>query len=127
MNFQDYLNEIQDFDDASQKELLADWQNGNILDFSSMMEQNNKSFQDFLGTKSSISQPIRLGETVRGMSNVSPLLQVQPSNNSKTVQPIKNCYFIDAQIEQKGNLTVINDLKKTTKDSYLYTSLDVFF
>jgi hypothetical protein len=127
MNFQDYLNELQDFDDASQKELMADWQNGNILDFSSMMEQNNKSFQEFLGTKSRISQPMRLGETVRGMSHVSPLLQVQPANNSKTVQPIKNSYFIDAQIEQKGNLTVINDLKKTTKDSYLYTSLDVFF
>ena len=127
MNFQDYLNELQDFDDASQKELLADWQNGNILDFSSMMEQNDKSFQDFLSTKSSMSQPMRLGETVRGMSNVSPLLQVQPSNNSKTAQLIKNYYFIDAQIEQKGNLTVINDLKKTTKDSYLYTSLDVFF
>lgn len=127
MNFQDYLNEIQDFDDASQQELLADWQNGNILDFSSVMEQNNKSFQDFLNTQSTMSQPIQLGETVRGMSNVSPLLQIQPPNNSKTAQSIKNSYFIDAQTEQKGDLTVINDLKKTTKDRYLYTSLDFFF
>lgn len=127
MNFQDYLNEIQDFDDASQQELLADWQNENILDFSSVMEQNNKSFQDFLNTQSSMAQPIQLGETVRGMSNVSPLLQIQPPNNSKTAQSIKNCYFIDAQTEQKGDLTVINDLKKTTKDRYLYTSLDFFF
>jgi len=127
MNFQDYLNEIQDFDDASQQELLADWQNGDILDFSSVMGQNNKSFQDFLSTQSTMSQPIQLGETVRGMSNVSPLLQIQPPNNSKTAQCIKNSYFIDAQTEQKGDLTVINDLKKTTKDRYLYTSLDFFF
>ncbi|KFF21065.1 hypothetical protein [Chryseobacterium sp. JM1] len=127
MSFQDYLDEIQDFDDTSQKSPLTELQNGNLLDFSSLMHQSNKSFQDFLSTTSGVAQPIQLGENVRGMSNVSPLLQVRPANNSKTASAVKKSYFIDAQIEQKGNLTVINDLKKTTKDRYLYTYLDVFF
>lgn len=112
MTLQDYLNEIQDFDDATQKELLADFQNGNFLDFSSVIQQGTRSFQDFLNMENGISQPMRLGETVRGMSNVSPLLQLRPANNSTAASALKKTYFIDAQMEQSGNLNVINDVKR---------------
>ncbi len=127
MNLEDYLNEIQDFDDASQRELLADFQTGNFLDFSPVMQQNRKNFQDFLNTRNSMPQPIRLGETIRGMSHVSPLVTVKPADNSQSADFLKKTYFVDAQKEKKGNLNIINDLKKTAKDGYLYTSLDVFF
>ncbi|OVE54729.1 hypothetical protein B0E34_18070 [Chryseobacterium mucoviscidosis] len=127
MTYEEYLNEIEDFDDITKQELLADFQNHVPIDNPSMMQQMGYGgFQDFLKVKNE-AQTMQLGETVRGMSNVSPLLQVRPANNSKTASFIKKSYFIDAQVEKKGNLTVINDLKKTVKDSYLYTSLDVFF
>jgi hypothetical protein len=127
MNLEDYLNEIQDFDDASQRELLADFQNGNFLDFSEVMQQSTRSFQDFLNTGNGMPQPIRLGETVRGMNNVSPLVTMKPADNSINADFLKKTYFVDAQKEKKGNLNIVNDLKKTAKDGYLYTSLDVFF
>ncbi|WP_294297751.1 hypothetical protein [uncultured Chryseobacterium sp.] len=127
MNLEDYLNEIQDFDDASQRELLADFQNGNFLDFSEVMQQRHKNFQNFLNTGNSMPQPVRLGETIRGMSHVSPLVTVKPADNSQSEDFLKKTYFVDAQKEKKGNLNIINDLKKTAKDGYLYTSLDVFF
>lgn len=127
MTYEEYLNEIEDFDDITKQELLADFQNHVPIDNPSMMQQMGYGgFQDFLKVKNE-AQTMQLGETIRGMSNVSPLLQVRPANNSKTASFIKKSYFIDAQVEKKGNLTVINDLKKTVKDSYLYTSLDVFF
>lgn len=127
MDLQNYLNEIQDFDDASQKQLLAEWKDGAFLDIPSMMQQTNKSLLDFFNTQNNMPLPNPLGETIRGMNNMSPLLQIKPPNNSKTSQSLKTSYFIDAQIEKKGNLSVINDLKKTAKDGFLYTSLDVFF
>ncbi len=117
MNLEDYLNEIQDFDDASQKELLADFQNGNFLDFSAVMQQNRKNFQDFLNTGNSMPQPIRLGETVRGMNNVSPLLAVKFKNQKS--KDISDKYFIDAFKDQYNDFDIVIDPGCTVNEEYL--------
>lgn len=117
MNLKDYLNEIQDFDDASQRELLADFQNGNFLDFSEVMQQSTRSFQDFLNTGNGMPQPIRLGETVRGMNNVSPLLAVKFKNQKS--KDISDKYFIDAFKDQYNDFDIVIDPGCTVNEEYL--------
>ncbi|WP_431612030.1 zincin-like metallopeptidase toxin domain-containing protein [Chryseobacterium sp. 'Rf worker isolate 10'] len=130
MDLQNYLNEIQDFDDASQKQLLAEWKDGAFLDIPSMMQQTNKSLQDFINTQSSRPLPNELGETIRGMSNVSPLATCKFYNQNSN--EIASKYFVDGDPPEKGTFTYVSDIRsdltqyiKDVKDFYYYEKQDV--
>lgn len=130
MDFQNYLNEIEDFDDASQKQLLAEWKDGAFLDFPSMMQQTNKSLQDFINIQSNKPLPNELGETIRGMSNVSPLATYKFYNQNS--DEIASKYFVDADPPEKGTFTYVSDIRsdltqyiKDVKDFYYYEKQDI--
>ncbi|PRB02453.1 hypothetical protein CQ046_12915 [Chryseobacterium sp. MYb7] len=130
MDLQNYLNEIQDFDDASQKQLLAEWKDGAFLDIPSMMQQTNRNLQDFLNTQSSMPLPNPMGETIRGMSNVSPLATYKFYNQN--LNEIASKYFVDADPPEKGTFTYVSDIRsdltqyiKDVKDFYYYEKQDV--
>ncbi|MCX8533515.1 EndoU domain-containing protein [Chryseobacterium luquanense] len=100
----DYNNEVQKFLNSN-----ISFQNSDLI--------IPKSFQQ----NTSYAQ-VRLGEFIRGMNNVSPMLQTKPHNVDAKF--VSNQYFIDAQKEKRGNLQIINDVKK---EGYLFTIIDHFF
>ena len=130
MTYEEYLNEIEDFDDITKQELLADFQNHIPIDTPSMMQQMGYGgFQDFLKVKNE-AQTMQLGETIRGMSNVSPLVAMKFGNQKS--EEIKNKYFVDATTLKEGTFTYISDIRsdltmyiKDVKDFYYYGKQDV--
>lgn len=65
-----------------------------------------------------------LGETVRGMRNVSPILQVKPT--SVDSQFIQNHYFIDATKKDKDNEILIDEIKFMKRDGYSFVFEEFF-
>jgi len=125
MTYEEYLNEIEDFDDITKQELLADFQNHIPIDNPSMMQQMGYGgFQDFLKVKNE-AQTMQLGETVRGMSNVSPLVAMKFGNQKS--EEIKNKYFVDGKATQKGNTNVIEDINITVKNGYNFDTYNYYF
>lgn len=130
MTYEEYLNEIEDFDDITKQELLADFQNHIPIDNPSMMQQMGYGgFQDFLKVKNE-AQTMQLGETIRGMNNVSPLVAMKFGNQKS--EEIKNKYFVDATTLKEGTFTYISDIRsdltmyiKDVKDFYYYGKQDV--
>ena len=56
MTYEEYLNEIEDFDDITKQELISDFQNLIPLDNTSMMQQMGyNGFQDLLQTENNTS------------------------------------------------------------------------
>ncbi|MDR2234706.1 MAG: hypothetical protein LBE92_01155 [Chryseobacterium sp.] len=122
MTYEEYLKEIEDFDDLSKQELLANFKNHIPLDNPGMMQQMGYgSFQDFIKVKND-AQNMQLGETIRGMRNVSPLAAYkfydQTSNN------IASKYFVDGKIVQKGNTSIIEDINK---NGYTFNVYNYYF
>lgn len=125
MTYEEYLNEIEDFDDITKQELLADFQNHIPIDNPSMMQQMGYGgFQDFLKVKNE-AQTMQLGETIRGMNNVSPLVAMKFGNQKS--EEIKNKYFVDGKATQKGNTNVIEDINITVKNGYNFDTYNYYF
>ncbi|MCY0977134.1 hypothetical protein PGH12_01550 [Chryseobacterium wangxinyae] len=125
MTYEEYLNEIEDFDDVTKQELLADLENHLPLDNAAIMQQMGYGgFQDFLKMKSS-ANTMQLGETRRGMHNVSPVLTMGAISGSSTLA--KDTYFIDSKSIDYNGIIVISDartdpdeIKIVEKDFYYY-------
>lgn len=80
--------------------------------------------QDLMKVKND-AQTMQLGETIRGMKNVSPLLTMGAVSGNSTI--IKDTYFIDATSIDYNGIMVINDagtdpddIKIVEKDFYYY-------
>lgn len=125
MTYEEYLNEIEDFDDITKQELISDFQNLIPLDNTSMMQQMGyNGFQDLLQTENNTSI-MQLGESFRGMNNVSPVLAMGAISGSSILA--KDTYFIDSKSIDYNGIMVINDvgtdpdeIKIVEKDFYYY-------
>lgn len=117
MTYEEYLNEIEDFDDITKQELLADFQNYIPIDNPSMMQQMGYGgFQDFLKVKNE-AQTMQLGETIRGMNNVSPLLAMELKNQKS--KEISDKYFIDAFKDKYDDFDIVIDPGCTVNEEYI--------
>ena len=65
------------------------------------------------------------GETLRGMTNVSPLAEMKLYN--QTSEQIFNKYFPDAENIQKGNSNLIIDPVDTDREGFTFEQYDFFF
>lgn len=125
MTYEEYLNEIEDFDDITKQELISDFQNLLPLDNPSMMQQMGyNGFQNFLKTENNAGV-LQLGESFRGMNNVSPLLAMKLTN--QTSKDIANKYFLDGDPPEEGTFTYVSDIRsdltqyiKDVGDFYYY-------
>lgn len=117
MTYEEYLNEIEDFDDVTKQELLADFQSHLPLDNTAMMQQMGYGgFQDFLKVKNE-AQTMQLGETIRGMNNVSPLLAMKLKNQKS--KEISDKYFIDAFKDKYDDFDIVIDPGCTVNEEYI--------
>lgn len=113
MTYEEYLNEIEDFDDITKQELISDFQNLIPLDSPTMMQQMGYSgFQDFNN-----AGRIELGESIRGMNNVSPLLAMKLKNQKS--KEISDKYFIDAFKDQYNDFDIVIDPGCTVNEEYI--------
>lgn len=125
MTYEEYLKEIEDFDDITKEELLADFQSHIPLDNPSMMQQlGYGGFQDLMKVKND-AQTMQLGETIRGMNNVSPLVTMKFGN--QTSKDIASKYFIDGKSAKNGNTNIIEDINITVKNGYKFDTYSYYF
>ncbi|MDF2553822.1 MAG: hypothetical protein K0R77_3097 [Chryseobacterium sp.] len=117
MTYEEYINEIEDFDDVTKQELLADFQSHLPLDNPAMMQQMGYGgFEGFLKTKNDAGV-MQLGETIRGMSNVSPLVAMKLTNQKSG--DIKDKYFIDAFKDKYDDFDIVIDPGCNVNEEYL--------
>jgi len=117
MTYEEYLNEIEDFDDVTKQELIADFQNHIPLDNPTMMQQMGyNGFQNLLKTENN-AVVMQLGETIRGMNNVSPLVAMKLKNQKSG--EISNKYFIDAFKDKYDDFDIVIDPGCTVNEEYL--------
>lgn len=65
-----------------------------------------------------------IGETVRGMRGISPVLQIKPV--SADSQFIQKYYFVDASVNKKNEETLINEINFLKRNGYSFF-LEKFF
>nr|WP_314494650.1 hypothetical protein [uncultured Chryseobacterium sp.] len=117
MTYEEYLNEIEDFDDITKQDLISDFQNLLPLDNPSIMQQMGyNGFQNFLKTENNAGV-LQLGESFRGMNNVSPLLAMKFKNQKS--KEISDKYFIDAFKDQYDDFDIIIDPGCTVNEEFL--------
>lgn len=117
----DYYSGFNDFDSQSQ-EMLKDLQNF-------IIPVNNLQSKGYSKTQDVKTDKLLLGETQRGMSNVSPLAAYKFYN--QTSDEISSKYFVDAPPPEEGTFTYISDVRsdlkeyiKDVKDFYYYGKVD---
>ncbi|MCL1667214.1 hypothetical protein M2T82_03970 [Elizabethkingia ursingii] len=114
MNYKEYLD---DFDENSKEILMASARS--IIPIQKLQQRDYGSLRDVMVDK------VRLGETIRGMQNVSPLAAMKFFN--QTADQIFSKYFPDGEETLKGNVTVIDDLNIVVKEGYKFNSYDYYF
>ncbi len=89
-----------------------------------MQQMGYGGFQDFMKVKND-AQTMQLGETIRGMNNVSPLVTMKFGN--QTSKDIASKYFIDGDPPEEGAFTYVSDIRsdltqyiKDVGDFYYY-------
>lgn len=117
MNSEEFLKDIEFLDPESQR-LLRSLQHS-VIPIQKLQGQGYGNFQDVMVDK------IELGETIRGMNNVSPLATVKFYN--QTSEDIFSKYFIDGNDTSKGNTTIIQDAQVVTKGGYDFKAHDFYF
>ena len=114
MNTTNLFTEWEDFDEQS-REILTAYQN----DFLDLDYFEKQGFGNFANV---VTNNVILGETIRGIHNVSPLAAVKFYN--QTSDDIYNKYFPDANESSKGNTTILEDPNIVTKGGYDFNSHD---
>ena len=114
MIYKEYLD---DFDENSKEILMASARS--IIPIQKLQQRNYGNLRDVMVDK------VRLGETIRGMQNVSPLAEMKFFN--QTADQIFSKYFPDGEETLKGNVTVIDDLNIVVKEGYKFNSYDYYF
>ena len=117
MTYEEYINEIEDFDDITKQELLLDFQNFISFDNPSIQQQMGyHGFQNSFQTQNNTSV-MQLGESIRGMNNVSPLVEMKMYNQKS--KDISDKYFIDAFKYQYDDFDIVVDSGCTVNEEYL--------
>lgn len=114
MNYKEYL---EDFDENSKEILMASARN--IIPIQKLQQRDYVNLRDVMVDK------VRLGETIRGMQNVSPLAEMKFFN--QTADQIFSKYFPDGNDERKGNTNIIEDISITIKNGYKFSSYNYYF
>nr|WP_233174393.1 hypothetical protein [Elizabethkingia sp. ASV34] len=112
MIYKEYLD---DFDENSKEILMASARS--IIPIQKLQQRNYGNLRDVMVDK------VRLGETIRGMQNVSPLAEMKFFN--QTADQIFSKYFPDGNDERKGNTNIIEDI--TIKNGYKFSSYNYYF
>ncbi|MDX8575432.1 MULTISPECIES: hypothetical protein [Elizabethkingia] len=114
MNYKESLN---DFDERSKEILMASAKS--IIPIQKLQQRDYGNFRDVMVDK------VKLGETIRGMQNVSPLTEMKFFNQS--ADQIFSKYFPDGEETLKGNVTIIDDFNIVVKEGYKFSSYDYYF
>ena len=114
MNYKESLN---DFDEKSKEILMASAKS--IIPIQKLQQRDYGNFRDVMVDK------VKLGETIRGMRNVSQLAEMKFFNQS--ADQIFNKYFPDGEETLKGNVTIIDDFNIVVKEGYKFSSYDYYF
>ncbi|PUB28106.1 zincin-like metallopeptidase toxin 4 of polymorphic toxin system [Elizabethkingia sp. YR214] len=114
MIYKEYLD---DFDENSKEILMASARS--IIPIQKLQQRNYGNLRDVMVDK------VRLGETIRGMQNVSPLAEMKFFN--QTADQIFSKYFPDGNDERKGNTNIIEDISITIKNGYKFNSYNYYF
>ncbi|WP_278555299.1 hypothetical protein [Elizabethkingia bruuniana] len=114
MNYKEYL---EDFDENSKKILLSSLDE--TIPVQKLQQRDYGNLRDVMVDK------VRLGETIRGMQNVSPLAEMKFFN--QTADQIFSKYFPDGNDERKGNTNIIEDISITIKNGYKFSSYNYYF
>ncbi|WP_407500599.1 zincin-like metallopeptidase toxin domain-containing protein [Elizabethkingia anophelis] len=114
MNYKEYL---EGFDENSKEILMASARN--IIPIQKLEQRDYVNLRDVMVDK------VRLGETIRGMQNVSPLAEMKFFN--QTADQIFSKYFPDGNDERKGNTDIIEDISITIKNGYKFSSYNYYF
>ncbi|HFK5508304.1 hypothetical protein [Elizabethkingia anophelis] len=114
MNYKEYL---EGFDENSKEILMASARN--IIPIQKLEQRDYVNLRDVMVDK------VRLGETIRGMQNVSPLAEMKFFN--QTADQIFSKYFPDGNDERKGNTNIIEDISITIKNGYKFNSYNYYF
>lgn len=116
MNYEEYIEDISSFDLESQRLLLS--LKDSVIPMHKLEEKGYGKFQEVITNK------IMLGETIRGMRNVSPLAEHKFFN--QTTEQIYNKYFPDSENMQKGNRNLIFDFTDETKNGFDFKRYNFF-
>lgn len=117
MKHKEYFNGFDDFDEESQQLLLSLQQS--VIPMNNLQSKGYSKFQDIK------MDNVQLGETIRGMKNVSPLVEIK--FNNQTSDEIFGKYFPDATNTQKGYVNVIEDINLTIKNGYKFNAYNYYF
>ena len=111
MTKEEFFEDYESLDKESQRILLGAWGNTIPLgDTAAMQQKGYYNRQEYNNAK---NKNFFLGETIRGMNNVSPLVAYKFFNQNSN--DILNKYFIDAPPHTEGTFTYCSDVRSDLK------------
>ena len=115
MTKEEFFEDYESLDKESQRILLGAW--GNTIPFGDTVAMQQKGYYNNMQEykqANNFQKSFQLGETIRGMNNVSPLVAYKFFNQSSN--DILNKYFIDASPPTEGTFTYVSDVRSDLKE-----------
>ena len=115
MTKEEFFEDYESLDKESQRILLGAW--GNTIPFQDTVAMQQKGYYNNMQEykqANNFQKSFQLGETIRGMNNVSPLVAYKFFNQSSN--DILNKYFIDASPPTEGTFTYVSDVRSDLKE-----------